>query len=114
MRLNTQVLHSLLLLQVLIKTVFRTTNMQKTLNDIIKTLKSENLKLNKEKDAYNKEEVLRLNLEFKTFKNQNENKKDSEAQINNIEKKLISELSFIQDENTLKVEDITVQVCIFN
>ena len=81
--------------------------MEKTLTDRIRTLESENLKLNKEKDAL-KQEVLRLNLEFKTFKNQNKTKKDSEAQIKNIEKTLISELSFIQDENALKVKDIPI------
>ena len=81
--------------------------MEKTLTDRIRTLESENLKLNEEKDAL-KQEVLRLNLEFKTFKNQNKTKKDSEAQIKNIEKTLISELSFIQDENALKVKDIPI------
>ena len=81
--------------------------MEKTLTDRIRTLESEKLKLNKEKDAL-KQEVLRLNLEFKTFKNQNKTKKDSEAQIKNIEKTLISELSFIQDENALKVKDIPI------
>ena len=79
--------------------------MQKTLTERNKILESENLKLTEENDAL-KQEVLRLNLKIQNFKNQNKGIKDSEAQIKKINKMLISELSFIQDEKTLKLEDI--------
>ena len=79
--------------------------MQKALIDRNKVLESENLKLREENEAL-KKEVLRLKLENKQLKNQNKDKRESDVQINKINKKLITELSLIQDENTLKIEDI--------